>query len=768
MKSFLRIFLVLWLSCQPLLALDMVIQSYEIVDDRGEDVSLKELYLDQLPLKLGQKLEATDLSFFLDNLINNHQDFSHASATLLPIDQMGEDDKSTHFVHLLVELQRQRKIKATRLITDADIDAQDEIIEKLQTQRNYAFSPARLEADIETLKKYFWQLGYPHVTVDAQAQELNANQDIMVSFEIGNTKRKTRISDLEIFIEDSKSLNQEILDQIKEASSYKPRSFFLAARPIFDKNLIQEDQDKIKKILMSHGYEDSRVVIKTQEKDELIKVRYLMTLGERYIVKKISYITNNKTVEKLTPKDEPLFAVGTPFTEVNFRKEMERIRQVYGRHGHLFTKVMGNFDRYDGHLQMHISEGPKFLATGITIEGLSKLKLDRALLDLELKASGVITQPSIDEQIKKLMNTGHYSHVESQIVVDENLQESQEFVSGRIIFQVKESLNREIRFSLGASQAGTFGELAYSMNHFGNFGGRLSVFASLSKELQKVGIIFQDPHVGGSDWRGQYITQYEQRENDYEDSSRIRFKALFEKQLTENLSAGIGARLEFVKADLLHQYLDSAPLVLRENQTISGLLGTLTYAQIERDSTQSIASGRIYRAILMPSYSDEGAYSKAIVEAIETIELGRNAWGSSHSIQGRIMIGATTSNTPEIERFKAGGVGTIRGFQSQSLRNEDGSAAMGIISSNVSYSFPLYQNNLKGVLFLEAASLSEDLKSLGSFRVVGGFGVRANLGQALMAPQIEAGIAVSLKDKKGDQLKPFYLMFGEYDPRFDL
>lgn len=745
-------------------ALEMVMESYELIDDQGRQVQLDELFLEQFPIELGSRLRAEDLSFVLDRMINNHQLFSHASATILPLQQNDQG----HPIHLLIELQRSRRVKIVRILTDGDYSAQSDLIEKLQTQRNHAFSPARLEGDLEFLKRYFWEQGYPHVQVNAKADELNRDQDLFITFEITQTKRKTRIRDLKLSVLHNESLSSDIQKQIQESSSFKPRSFFLAARPIFDLNLIEADQNRIQRILMSHGYESAQVKIHTQENKDLVAVNYEIELGPRYFVQSVRYVTNSYEVERLETNDRPYLTKGHPFTEVDFRKEMERIRQLYGKHGFLFTKVMGDFSRYDGQLQFIISEGPKFTASSITIEGLEQLRLDRALLDLDLVATGTITQPMIDAQISKLMKTGHYSHVESEIVIDDHFQELNDRVTGRIIFHVKESKEREIRFSLGASQAGTFGELAYSMNHFGSFGARLSVFASLSKELQKVGIIFQDPHVGGSDWQGKYITQYEQRENEYEDSARLRFKALFEKVVAENLTAGIGARVEFVRADLLHQYIDSSPLVLRNKHTITGLLGTLTYAQIERDSTNAISHGRIYRAILMPSYSDEGAYSKAIVEAIETIELGKNSWGSSHSIQGRILIGATTSNAPEIERFKAGGVGTIRGFQSQSLRNEDGSAGMGIVSSNISYSFPLYQKSLKGVLFLEAASLSQDLKSLGSFRVVGGFGVKANLGQSLMAPQIEAGLALALKDKKGDRLKPFYLMFGEYDPRFDL
>lgn len=746
-------------------SLEMVMESYQIIDDRAEEVELQELFLDELPLRTHEILRPEDLSFLLDTLINNHQIFSHASATIKPI----RTEENRHYVHLLIELQRHRRVKAVRLLTDGEHDIQSNLLEKLQTQRNHAFSSSRIEGDVNLLKKHFFSEGFPDVEVNVKAEELNSVNDLLITFEIRNVRKTTRIYELHIEVLDrDQKLNNEIKSMIQEASAYKPRNFFLASRPLFDVNLVEEDEEKIKRILNAQGYEEANVQIVTKRKKELIEVTYRIELGMRYMIGQVSYLSNGVALEKLQTNDSPLLTKNTPFTEVNFRREMERIRQLYGKHGHLFTKVMGSFDRYDGHLQFIIAEGPKFNASSITIEGLEELRIDRALLDLTIIASGDITQPMIDQQIKKFMNTGHYSHVESEIVVDEHLQETTDRITGKIIFHVKESKEREIRFSLGTGQAGPSGELAYTMNHVGSFGGRLSVFASLSSELRKVGIIFQDPHVGGTDWQGKYTVQYDDRENDYEDSSRLRFKALFEKQVAQNLTAGIGARIEFVKADLLHQYIDSAPLVLRSKHTISGLLGTLTYAQVERDSTNAISQGRIYRAILMPSYSEEGAYTKAILEAIETIELGKNQWGSSHSIQGRILIAATTSNSPEIERFKAGGAGTIRGFQRQSIRNADGSGALGMLSSNVSYSFPLYKKNLKGVLFLEAASLSEDLKSLGSFRVVGGFGVRANLGQSLMAPQIEAGLAFSLKDKKGDKFKPFYLMFGEYDPRFDL
>ena len=171
----------------------------------------------------------------------------------------------------------------------------------------------------------------------------------------------------------------------------------------------------------------------------------------------------------------------------------------------------------------------------------------------------------------------------------------------------------------------------------------------------------------------------------------------------------------------------------------------------------------------MPSYSDQGAYIKAFTQVTGALSLGQNSNGSSHTISGRITLGYVSDNAPVFEKYYAGGIGSIRGFESRSITPRgNGIGGGAVISANVAYSFPIVSNRVKGVIFVEGATIGDNFESLSQVRLVGGIGVRTNLRDTFLGTSLEFGYAFPLLKQDGDQLKPFYFMFGEYDPAYDL
>jgi outer membrane protein insertion porin family len=89
-----------------------------------------------------------------------------------------------------------------------------------------------------------------------------------------------------------------------------------------------------------------------------------------------------------------------------------------------------------------------------------------------------------------------------------------------------------------------------------------------------------------------------------------------------------------------------------------------------------------------------------------------------------------TSTTPAYDRFFAGGLGTVRGFNYRRVGPQEGGEAVGgqtLSVVNLDYTFPLpYLDAFRGVVFIDAGSVSSDSYNIdfGKFAVSVGPGVK--------------------------------------------
>jgi len=197
------------------------------------------------------------------------------------------------------------------------------------------------------------------------------------------------------------------------------------------------------------------------------------------------------------------------------------------------------------------------------------------------------------------------------------------------------------------------------------------------------------------------------------------------------------------------------------------MIGTLLYSTTTLDSANDVKDGVKIKLAMLPSMANGDAYVKVFSSFMAAHSFATNENGVSHTIKGRVTLGHATAKAPFYERFQAGGPGTLRGFEENSIKGPNGKPANTVVSTNVEYAFPLWKNKLKGVVFLEAATMG-DSSGFSDIRAVGGLGLRANMAGTFLNGVLEAGVAVPFKRQNGDQLKPFYFIFGDYDPAYDL
>jgi outer membrane protein insertion porin family len=111
-----------------------------------------------------------------------------------------------------------------------------------------------------------------------------------------------------------------------------------------------------------------------------------------------------------------------------------------------------------------------------------------------------------------------------------------------------------------------------------------------------------------------------------------------------------------------------------------------------------------------------------------------------------------SSTTPAYDRFFAGGLGTVRGFNYRRVGPQEGGEAVGgqtMAIVNLDYTFPIpYLDAFRGVVFIDAGNVSSDSYNvdIGSFAVSVGPGIKVKTPIGPLA--FYYGLPIANKDTK--------------------
>lgn len=738
--------------CVEAMAADEQLPSIEkvvLVNDLGENLSKPEL-LEIIKTKVGERLDSNTLLNDVNSLIAKRPEYQNITTNIEPIES-SEDGA----VKVTFEFQMKRKIKAVRLIFAEEIDVPETLRDKLSSYRGALFKANYLELDKSVLREEFIYLGYAKAQVTHELNLDRNGKDVRISYHIKTALKRMLVTDIEF--KGNKGIRSSKLEEVIES---RTRSWFLAKRPKFKLFNLDEDMEKLEKFYVDNGFLDARVSYEFKiKKDRYVYITIKVEEGRKYRVNRIAVVGNDlflssDLIKMFTWNDRG-------YSEKDIRKGLQKVREAYGKIGYPLLEVNVSYDSTKERLYLFLKEGKQQQILEVTVAGNVKMKKETILLDVSLKDGDRVDTVKIKESLDKMKSMGYYSDVQIDYVPKTD-------VSGDLVIQIKEASNQFIRFGAGMGGNGAFGDMAYGNNNLFGTGKGLSLHLQKSKEMTKIGLLYTDPHLMGSDLELTARVTAEEQDNDDYQKRKLATLIMVEKAINKNLTIGIGTRIEFLNIDKVKDEIANQIHDAEGNGTIVGLVSTIFYTTETKDSMGDNKSGYRVKLAFMPSYSDQGAYVKTFANFMAHKSLGTNAAGVSHTISGRITLGFASENAPFHEKFYGGGISTIRGFEGRSITLDNGLGGNAVVALGASYSFPIWGQILKGVIFVEAMALGEDITSMGNVRAVGGLGVKANLRNTFLGSTIEAGVAIPFMKQEGDQTKPFYFIFGDYDPAYDL
>jgi len=521
--------------------------------------------------------------------------------------------------------------------------------------------------------------------------------------------------------------------------------------------------------------------------------------------------------------------VGGLFAPETFEKDLKAIRDLYGAQGHIQVVVGHNiFIKGNGGagspaagtrpppsslptprsprvvVQVTIDEGPKMFVEEIKIRGLRRTQERIARRELTFYPGERLNTAKVQDSKRRLINTGLF---QSQ---DETLQREPVRIRyepgsapdrANVIIDLDEGNVGKAGLGFGiSSTAGIMGQVSlthynfdpldfpkslrdlYTGDAFVGAGQRLTLRLTPGTKRQDYRLQWENPSVFDSPYSVGYdlfMRRYFLRDYDEDHAgSTLTLGRRFGRDFRVSLTPGV----QDIGVSNLEDDAPADVATVKGHNLKVSLRLSATYDK--RDHVWLPTTGYLVKASLENAGSFMGGdvdIVRGVVEARRYFTVwDQPKWGK-HVVQvgGRVgLVDATShayasgrgSDVPIFERFHAGGIGSVRGFQGRGIGPVDpvfekqiGGEAL--LVGNLEYTAPLFHNVIRGVLFLDMGKVGEHASDMDfrDLRASVGFGVRLRFPQFGMRNvplSLEFGFPIAKEDTDDTRVFAFNLGTG--------
>ena len=403
-------------------------------------------------------------------------------------------------------------------------------------------------------------------------------------------------------------------------------------------------------------------------------------------------------------------------------------------------------------LTFRINAGPRITYDDLDIAGLDRTRRDFIHNLRPWRAGDPVSQEQLDEFRTRLSSTGLFSR--ATVALEEAPQEA----SRDVVVTLTEGPRRTI--ALGGSASTSEGLGADAEWETRNVTGRadsITVAARAATLERRLRLSYDRPHVGQYDRNLELAAELEDFETDAFDQTGASLSARLDQQLTRRVRGEIGvefayasiedARTRALSLDRRELYLLAVP-VAAEYTGVRDILDPVNGVRARLFAEPGLTFG-----------DDTIGFTRLIGEASAYRELGSN--NLVGAVRGRVGSIIGPAGLPPDRLYYAGGGGSVRGYEYQSLSPRDADDNIIGGRSLVEASAELRwrsSDNLGYVAFVDAGTAGVDAEpTFDDLKAGVGFGVRYYAG---FGP-LRADIAVPLDKRPGDADFQIYISIGQ-------
>jgi outer membrane protein insertion porin family len=653
------------------------------------------------------------------------------------------------------------------------------------------FNSFKLQTDATMIRDKYLNDGYYFVAVDSGAREVPSG--VVVEH---NVREGPRVTVEEISFTGNKSMEKgDLMDNVLTGEN----GWFSSAPYVHSKVL--DDVQRIMYRYRSEGWLDADTSVeevKFSEDKEDVFITIHIEEGVRYYVKSFSLVgpkmfDSAYLLSKLQMKE------GQPYTSKLLDKDRQAIKFIYGEKAYIDAElvVRTQYTSTPGEVMLtyEINEGSKVYLEKVRVIGNAKTKDKVIRRHVRVYPGDEINLKEVERSRDRLEASRYFENVDFRFESTDNPD------AKNLVIEVQEGTTGNFRFGGGYSSGyGIVGLVELTIRNFDiadwpksfqdiidgtafvGAGQNFKAYAQPGGKRSSYGVSFREPYLAdmplGLDVGGFMYSRTREAYDEDRTGGNLGVDRRFEDQ---GLSFGLGFRYENI--DISNVDRHDAPWIVLEQEGDNDLLALTPNVTWDRRNSQMLPSEG-YR--LRFSYTFAGNFmggdfdfSKAFFDAEYFTTLYMTDTGARHILSFEQRFGWAEPNgdsddTPIFERFYAGGVSTVRGFENRTIGPRVDDYPVGgdaTLVSNIEYSFPIYRTEISDryadiirlAFFTDIGTVTEELGDMhgSSFRSAAGFGFRFNVPQLGNVPiSLDFGFPIDKED--GDDTQVIGLNIGYF------
>jgi len=698
-----------------------------------------------------------------------------------------EAERRADGVHISIRFEEKQKVVEVRL-SGMEALSRSRTKEALAIREKELLDPTTLRADREEILRRYAEAGYLFAEVTHETESRPGGVAVVFRIHEG-----PRVRVREIRFDGAKSFGPgELRDQIR----LRERSWFLGIPNSgkLRRDVLFDDAESLRAFYRRKGFFDAQVgagALVFSEDREWVDVAFVVEEGQRYRVSRVEFEIQGArifTEEMLLSKLQ--IGPGKYWDGETITKDAEEIQHLYSDEAYVDATVnavpIHEISGGDVGLRFIVTEGEKIFIEEVKIRGNEETRDKVIRRQLTFYPGEEFRRDKIQDSVSNLHRIGYFSDVQvaweagSQPGLKNIIVDVEEGSTGRMVFGIGLTTGQgaQARFSLQKSNFDVTDlpdSIADIPDAFSGGGQTLTLQAEPGTEYSRYRVQLVEPYLldtvnslSLTAYRSAYIR------DDYTEERKAGEVTVGRRFLEDRRLLGeVGYRYEVVDIVDIEPFAPPSVFEAEGKTHISSVITGVNYEQ------------RVFRPIIGPvgGWNTRLGYEYAggplgaqldMSKATFAINFYRTVWADGeedrHIIVFRNDFGweeehHDTESIPIFERFYLGGSSTLRGFEFREVGpKENGEPVGGTVRhyGSLEYTFPLYENILRGIGFADYGNLAPDLDSFhgGDYRLAVGGGVLLSipfLGQYL---PISLTWADAVAKEDGDETQSFLFDIG--------
>ncbi len=573
-----------------------------------------------------------------------------------------------------------------------------------------------IKQGIEAIRKLYNGKGYRFVSVDSKMDINHQTKEAAVTVEI-NEGVKYKIKDVRF--DGNKAFASKKLIRLMRTR----KKGFPFHSGVFKEDLFQKDLEKVQLFYQQEGYLDVKVApeFEYDKEGRWIFITVLIEEGKHYIAGDIK-IEGNKLFPESEVWQELEMLPGQTYSQYYLSKDVEKIRTYYHHRGYMDARIIPDIrlNKENGKVDItyQIQEGDLYFVEKVIIRGNTKTKDIVIRRELRIRPGEKFDGEKIDKSKQRLENLGYFEDItyDTEPASASNRRD--------LIFRVKEKRTGELSFGGGVSSIDrflAFGELAqknFDITNWPRFTGggqSVSLRARIGSISRDFNFSFVEPYVFNKP-----VTYGLDLYNNYRDikavdynQNRLGVSNTVSKLFRDVFRVGSGYTLERVKLD---EISDDAPETVRKFDGANWLSRLKTFTSWDtRDNVFNPGKGHLVTA----SGELIGTFLGGEQDYYILQTTGSQYWTffKKHLLELQLKLGASnelgdSDEVPVFDRFYAGGLGSVRGYNYYRVSPIEAGNSVGgqtIAVANLEYTFPIWKlDAFRGAVFIDTGHVNSD------------------------------------------------------------